>query len=48
MKIRIIREVEAQNEAEAEREVKTGTETEGKVSQMPVILTQEAYTAHQQ
>ena len=47
MKIRIIREVKAQNEAEAEREAKTGTKTVGRVLQIPAMLMQEACTVHQ-
>ncbi len=43
MKTRIIREVKAQNEAEADSEVKAGTETGGKV----LLLRQKAHTVHQ-
>ena len=47
MKTRIIREVKAQNEAEADREAKTGTKTVGKGLQIPAIRMQKAYTVHQ-
>jgi hypothetical protein len=36
----------AQIEAEAEGKAQTGTETVVKVLQMPVMLTQEAYTVY--
>ena len=43
MKTRIIREVKAQNEAEADSEVKAGTETGGKV----LLLRQKVHTVRQ-
>ena len=46
MKKNSLREARAQNEAEAEDEAKTGTETVVKVLQMPVMLTLEAYTVY--
>ena len=47
MKTRIIREVKAQNEAEADSEVQAGTETGGKVLQILILRKQKAYTVRQ-